>query len=350
LLFWIDDDRLQAQPLDAEQGVLTGQPVTVAAGVDAVSVSASGLVAYRAAAERRTQLQWRARDGELLGTASDPSTESAAAPRIAPDGRRVAFGRSGELWILDGNRTSQITFGGLRNGWPVWSPDGARLVFGSQRSGVLNVYETPSNGAGTEQRVFTTDEATIPTSWSPDGRFVLFFSIDPAQRGARLGTVPMAGERIPQVLPTTPLAGGVHAVFSPDGRWVAFQTNTTGLQEVWLRPFVPPGAEAATPSGQWQVSTAGGIFPAWSADSRELFYLNPEGALMAVAVDANGDTPVLGDPQRLFDTGIVGGGIDRAQSRQYDVSPDGRFIINTSLESEVAPITLIQNFDPAANR
>jgi Tol biopolymer transport system component len=161
----------------------------------------------------------------------------------------------------------------------------------------------------------------------------------------------MVGERTPQVLPTTPLRGGVHAAFSPDGRWVAFHAAATaGRLEVWLRRFVPPGTEDAAVSGQWRASTDGGIFPAWSVDSRELFYLNPEGALMAVAVDASGDTPTLGDPQRLFDTGIVGGGIDRAQSRQYDVSSDGRFIINTSLESEVAPITLLQNFDPAASR
>jgi hypothetical protein len=131
---------------------------------------------------------------------------------------------------------------------------------------------------------------------------------------------------------------------------VAYETNESGRREIYLRPFVPPGSTETTAGGQWQVSTAGGIHPVWRADGKELYYLNPEGAMMAVPVNANGDSPVLGNPETLFPTRIVGGGEEVAQGRQYDVSADGRFLINTDLEGIAAPITLIQNWNPETVR
>ena len=189
------------------------------------------------------------------------------------------------------------------------------------------------------------EQLTIPTSWSADGRFVLYFSLDP-QTSTDLWVVPMAGERTPQVFLKTPF-GEVWGAFSPDGRWVAYESNGSGRTEIYLRPFVPPGSTDAEAAGQWQVSTAGGIHPVWRGNGEELYYLNPEGAMMAVPVNAGGDTPELGNPETLFSTHIVGGGVDAAQGRQYDVSADGRFLINTELEgTEAAPITLIQNWNP----
>jgi hypothetical protein len=137
-------------------------------------------------------------------------------------------------------------------------------------------------------------------------------------------------------------------VFSPDGRWVAYQSNESGRPEVYVRPVVPPGAvgTAAAAGGQWQVSTAGGAFPAWRADGRELYYLNPAGVMMAASITVTGTTLAPGAPVVLFATRVAGGGVDTQQGRQYDVGPDGRFLINSELDSAAAPITLLMNWKP----
>jgi hypothetical protein len=123
--------------------------------------------------------------------------------------------------------------------------------------------------------------------------------------------------------------------------------------EIYVRPFVPPGtagtATAAT-DVQWQVSTEGGIYPAWRPDGKELYYLNPAAAMMATPITVTGTTFDWGAPVVLFPTHISGGGVDDGQGRQYDVAPDGRFLINTELDNAVAPITLLQNWNPEAKK
>src|SRR5262249_46857165 len=141
-----------------------------------------------------------------------------------------------------------------------------------------------------------------------------------------------------------------YGAFSPDGRWVAYHSNESGQQEVYVRPFVPPGAGQITgpTEEKWQVSTAGGVFPQWKPDGKELYYLSPDGAMMAVPIAVTGSTLEPGSPVRLFSTRIMGGGLDAQQRRQYDVAPDGRFLINTVLPAPPAPITLLQNWSPPA--
>ncbi len=190
----------------------------------------------------------------------------------------------------------------------------------------------------------------VPNSWSPDGRFLLYMSIDP-QTNADLWVVPMEGDPTPSVFLKTPFREA-YGAFSPDGRWVAYHSNESGRPEIYVRPFVPPdaaGTPAAAPRGQWQVSTAGGIMAAWRPDGTALYYLNPAGEMMAAPITVVGDTLEPGAPVVLFPTRIVGGGVDAQQGRQYDVAPDGRFLINTELDADAdaAPITLIQNWNPA---
>jgi Tol biopolymer transport system component len=268
-LLWIDNGRLLAQAFDLEQGRLSGQPVTLATAVGKVSAAAGGLVAYRLAAESRTEFEWFSRSGEPIGATGDPIL-GASVPRIAPDGRRLAFGREGELWIQDGRRLSQITYDGRNNSWPIWSSVDERIVFGSTRTGSLNIYVTQANASGVVEPLYPGEDVMLPTSRSPDGRFVLFF--EPGELGGGLGIVPMDDERTPQLLPI-PSGGGVHGVFSPDGHWIVFQSARSGAQQVWLTAFVPPDDQDAAVSGLWQVSTAGGIFPAWDADGDEIYYI-----------------------------------------------------------------------------
>ena len=189
------------------------------------------------------------------------------------------------------------------------------------------------------------------------------------QTDSDLWVLPMQGDRTPGVFLKTPYRE-LHARFSPDDRWVAYQSNESGRPEIYVRPFVLPLSDAATSTpaaldkstnaqrsgsgamadGQWQVSSAGGIFPAWRADGKELYYLDSSGAMVAVPIAVNGSALEPGAPVVLFPTSIFGGGVDAQQGRQYDVAPDGRFLINTVLESAAVPITLILNWRPEGNK
>jgi eukaryotic-like serine/threonine-protein kinase len=196
-------------------------------------------------------------------------------------------------------------------------------------------------------RLVTSGERKTPTDWSRDGRFILFHSRDP-QRSTDLWVLPVTKERVPYVLLRSPFRKA-NAVFSPDGRWVAYHSDESGRPEIYVRSFVAPDSVDVA-AGQWQVSTAGGIHPAWRADGRELYYVDPAGAMMAAPITIAGTEVQAGAPVRLFSTRILGGGVDEQQGRQYDVAPDGRFLINTVLDSAAAPITLIQNWSPDAKK
>ncbi len=172
----------------------------------------------------------------------------------------------------------------------------------------------------------------------------------------------MVGDHTPFVFLKTPFREASGA-FSPDGRWVAYMSNESGRNEIYLRPFVPPSRDASADKpgaagtasgaagGQRLVSAAGGIYPVWRPDGRELYYLNPAGAMMAAPFTVTGTALEPGAPVVLFPTRIYGGGVEQiGQGRQYDVAPDGRFLINAVMDSAAAPITLIQNWQPDAKK
>ena len=145
----------------------------------------------------------------------------------------------------------------------------------------------------------------------------------------------------------------MYGSFSPDGRWVAYHSNASGRPEVYVRPFVPPddgGTVSPTAAGQVQVSVAGGIHPVWRSDGKEIYYINPDGDLMAAPIAGARGTVEPGLPVRLFATRIYSSGTDIQMGRQYDVTRDGRFLVNALLSDTVAPITLLQHWNPAATK
>jgi Tol biopolymer transport system component len=349
-LVWVRGRALVAQRLDLSEAALAGEPVTIAEGVDVVSASANGQIAYRSAANNQRQLTWVDRAGAVLGTVGDPGILSN--PRVSPDGRRVVVERTVQgnvdLWLLDGTRASRRTVDAAADQFPIWSPDGARLAFRSLRSGPGDLYhQLVTAGPGTEERFVSTDQIKSPSSWSADGRFLLYLSIEP-QTGGDLWVVPMTGEPTPAAFLKTSFREA-YGAFSPDGRWVAYHSNESGRPEIYVRPFVPPGAPG-TAAGAVQVSTTGGIVPVWRRDGKEIFYINPAGAMMAAPIAVTGATVEAGVPVMLFPTRIVGGGEDVQQGRQYDVAPDGRFLINTELDTGASPITLLMNWTPEGKK
>jgi len=357
-LLWVRAGALMAQHLDVSRAALVGEPVTLADGLtvdvalrSAVSVASTRLVAYRTGTASRRQLTWFDRSGTARGTVGEADA-SFNNPRVSPDGRRVAVSRrvqgNRDLWLLDGARTSRFTFDPAVDDMPLWSPDGTRIVFRSNRTGPGDLYQKLTSGASAEEQLVSSDQLKAPSTWSADGRFVLFNSID-SQSVGDLWAVPMTGDRTPSVLLKTPFREAWGAL-SPDGRWVAYHSNESGRPEVYVRSLVPPGAiSAGAVGGRWPVSTAGGIMPVWRPDGKELYYLNPAGAMMATPIPVMGASLAPGEPALLFPTRIFGGGVD-LEGRQYDVAPDGRFLINTELDGTAVPITLLMNWQPGAKK
>ncbi len=181
LLIWDGTQRiLVAQRLDAGKAALVGAPVTLAeGGSGVVSAAATGLVAYwRSGVESgKRELQWRNRSGSKLGSIGEPD-ETYFSPRVSPDGRRVAVVRGGSLkqdiWLLEGERASRVTFNAAGSGYPLWSPDGTQIAFASSRLGSAGLYQKPANGAGEEQLLAKLNGFIGPSSWSPDGRNLLY--------------------------------------------------------------------------------------------------------------------------------------------------------------------------------
>jgi Tol biopolymer transport system component len=362
LLHWpIAQGVLIAQRLDADKPALVGAPLTLAEGDDGrVTTSATGLVAYWSSMldGGPRQLVWRNRSGAEMGTlgAPDPTYFS---PRVSRDGQRVVVSRGAggpaDVWVLESGRTRRITFGGDGSEYPLWSPDGARIVFNARSEGdARELQQIPADGAGEASSLLDPGSGTFAaSSWSPDGRYLLYV-VAGSGTGLDLAVLPMTGDRkVWKFLDSTFDEGG--GEFSPDGKWVAYESNESARREVYVRPFVEPSAGGAAPvsrSGKWQVSIEGGTYPKWSPDGSELYFLNPAGEMMAAPITYARSAIAPGTPVKLFDAHILGGGTDFQQGPQYDVAPDGRFLINTvpGAATGGSTITLIQNWNLDAGK
>jgi Tol biopolymer transport system component len=246
-----------------------------------------------------------------------------------------------------------MTFDAKEDSGPVWSPDGLRITFMSNRSGNYSIYQKLASGAGGEERIQTPDDGAYPNGWSADGKY-LSYNSDVANT-VGISVLPASGDRKPfTFLQSTFLQ--VRGQFSPDERWVAYQSNESERFEVFVRPFNPPGSADSKDASniaatQWMVSTAGGVSPMWRPDGKEIFFLNPAGEMMAAPITVTGSALVPGTPVKLFDTHSLGGGSEDQQGRQYDVASDGRFLINRVRNADTTPtVTLIQNWNPDARK
>ena len=348
---------LVTQALDIARGELTGDPVVLAdaVGYDGFnfyrfSVSTDGRVAYRGGGAGRVQLTWFDRKGRPVGVAGEPEP-SLGSFELSADDQRVAASRTvqtnEDVWLMDLARGgfTRFTFDAAWDGHPLWSPDGTRVAFSSTRKTTDNLYVGRANAFNSEELLLDTPHVKTAQDWSADGRFLLFYEVDP-KTGRDLWSLDVTDkERRPRVVMNTPFEETL-AQFSPDGRWVAYQTDESNRFEIVVQQF--PEARGV----KFPVSRDGGVAPRWRADGKELYFIAPDSSLMAVPVlKADGSTFEAGTPAALFSTRIVGGGSIRANRPNYDVSKDGRFLINQPVEeASLTPITLILNLNLAERK
>jgi Tol biopolymer transport system component len=254
-----------------------------------------------------------------------------------------------DLWIYDVRRgsRSRFTFDAATETMGVWSPDGSRVMFTSRRPNRFDLYQKASSGAGPEQLVVADDQDKEPTSWSGDGRFMAYHTLSATGRGTahNLWTVPLTIDRKPAIFLQTKFSE-YRPRFSPDGRWLAYASNESGQLAVYVASF-PDGG------GKWQVSTAGGDWPRWRRDGKEIFYLAPDNTLIAAAVNGEGTAFEVGGATPLFKTSprlLSSSGAYLGDG--YDVSADGqRFLVNSLLEEAARePITLLVNWPALLNK
>lgn len=368
-LLFINDGTLFAVPFDLNTLALVGSAAPVANlvaddpanGGAQYSVSRDGMLAYRVgeSGPGTYPAVWLEPETREIATAlSEPRTYVEA--RIAPEGRRLAMtelnGDNWDVWVYDldrGTRT-RLTFGDGIEGPAVWSPDGTELIYSSDEDGSDDLFRKRADGSGEATQLTHRDAPIFVSDWSPDGRHVIALYGGPADEengwfgGADLAYLDVegGGDIVPFL---SSRANESEASFSPDGRWVAYQSNESGRSEIYVRPFPPA-------EGRWLISDEGGGYARWSPDGTQIFYRS-DGGIMGVTYTASGDAFSAGKPRLIADGnflggpgGLIAGGVTFAD---YDVAADGRFLLFPSEGSETDSIRtarIVVNWFPELQR
>jgi len=355
-VLFLRERNLFAQAFDPGELRMIGDPFPVAEQVQyfpqtyaaMFSASSNGTLLYQnQTATSASQLTWFDRGGRKLGSLGTPSDQ--ANPHISPDGKKIAVDivdpRSGniDVWSYDsaGGIATRLTSHAAIDAEALWSPDGSRVAFMSIRQGHADIFWKSSGGGGDEELLLVNERTKYPTDWSPDGRLIMYRTHD-ARTNPELWLVPVGGDGQPA--PFIKATYGVsNGQFSPDGRYVAYASNETGRWEIYVAPFRGPG-------GNWKVSSAGGFEPKWRRDERELFYIAPDGVLMAVAVrdgaSFDADAPLSLFPLRRREP------VASIDLFSYDVALDGqRFLVNTDVsDTTTLPLTIVLNWVAGAGK
>jgi len=347
------EETLMAQPFDLKSLKAAGDmfpvaervPTSVNAGLGAYAVSENGTLAYRSGAQTENrELVWLDRAGKRLGVLGKPGEYWQL--EISPDEKTVAVvmgnpARS-DVWLEDVARgvVTRFTFRPGLNAFPVWSPDGSRLVFSllSLNLYFSDVYQKAAGGNGQEELLLHAGLNGFPGDWSPDAKWIVYTRT--GQNTANdLWLLPLEGDRKPVPYLQTPFDEQL-ARFSPDGKWMAYQSNESGQNQIYVQSVPPSGAK-------YQISAAGGTMPRWRRDGKELFYASADQKLMAVPIKL-GSTVEPGTPQPLFPIPPVRANVSYAPSR------DGqRFLVNVPAGGESAaapPITVVTNWQAAQKK
>lgn len=349
-LLFMRDQNLMAQPFDPRRGELSGQPVAIAEHIaingatarPLFSASQNGTLIYQTGENSGGwNLLWWGRDGKLNGSAAQP--DRYLFPTLSPDGTRLASmiftGTQGneDVWVFDLTRgtSTRLTFAGSARGFPVWSADGKTVFYASNPKGTSHMYSKAADGSGPERLVLETEETVeLPASASSDGRYLVYIKRDiKSEPTYVIWALPLFGDGKPFPVVQNNFESQF-PVLSPDGKWMAYQSNDSGRREIYITAFPTGGAK-------WQVSSNGGTWPRWRRDGKELFFLDPSDKIVSVDVNTSGGAVHLGIPHDLFQTV----GIQR-DFGPFDVTADGKkFLLNSgNLKEGTDPFTLVQNW------
>ncbi len=349
-VLFVRDRTLMAQGFDPRRLELRGEPFPVAEplattpfGLAFFSVSDNGVLAYRSTGLASGRLVWLDRAGKEIETVG-PSADYRA-PALSPDGKRIAVRRrdaqtaNPDVWIIEPARgtVTRFTYDPGGDGNPLWSADGSQIVFSSDRGGVADLYLKAASGLGEDTLLVHSSAGKTPDDWSRDGKYLVYGEFSP-QTNTDIYLLPLTGDRKPVVFLKTPFGEG-RSQFSPDGRWIAYNSDESGRNEVYVRSFQGP-------PGKWQVSTAGGLEPHWRGDGNELFFISPDQRLMAVDIKPAASFEA-GIPKELFPVRVQFQGVRNT----FVPAPDGqRFLILKPDDESLAPTTVVLNWRAGLGR
>jgi eukaryotic-like serine/threonine-protein kinase len=338
-LLFLRGGALLAQPFDARSLRVAGSAQIIAESVSAgagFSASGNGMLLYQHAS--KAQLTWLDPEGKKLSTVGDPGYLSQ--PYLSPDGRyaMVTMLQPGQknqkLWLYDLNRgtATPFTFGEGDDSYPAWSPDSQQVAFASTRGGRQeDIYVKPVGGGSSEQLLLADEANKEPDRWSADGRYILFDYIGKKTKSFDIWALPTFGDRKPFPVVQNP-GTDYYGTISPDGKWVAYESDESGRGEVYVVPFPGPG-------GKWQVSTSGAVQPLWPP-GRELFYYTVDSKLTAVEFATQGPNFIVGKSRQLFGGrslgNMTGADVNRNDKRWLMALPVG--------EPNASPLILTTNW------
>ena len=343
-LVYVRDGVMFAAPFDAGRLDVLGGSVAMLEGVAEttanqtgaaqLAISRAGTLVYLPSAfgQNRT-LAWRDRQGRDTPIAAPP--RAYGAPRISPDGTRIAVDardQDNDIWMWDIVRETltRLTFGASQEVIPLWTRDGRKIVYSSSQTGPYGLFWKSADGTGQTEPLTLSPGQIVPSSFSPDGKQLVFYNVGES----RLMVLGLDGDRRPRPLTAATQFLERNPDISPDGRWIAYESNESGNYEIYVRPF--PAVE----QGRWQMSTNGGVRPRWAPNGRELFYIEP-GRLVAVSVQT-GSTFQFGKAVPLFDL------VNDAQpspNRHYDVTADGtRFVVIKQPQTSVSSLVVVEHW------
>jgi serine/threonine protein kinase/Tol biopolymer transport system component len=346
---------LVAQPFDPQKGTLSGSATPLVnnlrddVGVwrSIFAVSQNGLMVYQRGSTdaAKSHLVMFDRSGKTLADYDPQETPGKARAllgvrdvRLSPDDKRVAFASGTDIWTLDLDRKTKtrITFDQQVIQEPAWSPDGKTLIFSAQLTsggGNVEIRSKSADGSGPEKALFTENNNYHLPGWSPDGKYVTYLWGE-GEKMVSLWIRPANGEGKPvaAVQPPSPQSNLSAYRISPDGHWVAYASDESGQQDIYITTF-PEG------KGKWRVSANSGAYPAWSGNGRELFFKDLTDTIFVCSVTPKGSEIEVGTPQRLFHAASPGIGVP------FDVTSDGkRLLINHSEEEAQVPLQLVTNW------
>jgi len=348
-VLFMKDNTLMARPFDLSRLELSGDPVVVQDGVEEhrtwwmsiFSASQNGTMVFAPVQQPDNTLLWMDSTGKHLGTVGEPGRY--ASVHLSPDDSQLVVERDRphhDLWIYDlrgHNLPTQFTFG-VTAGLPVWSSDGSKIAFASEKGDYFEVHVKSVFGAQDEEVLLASKNNTFPLQWSPNGSALLYATDESGLQSASLWAMPMLGAHTPRLLLKAPFYTS-DGVFSPDMRWIAYGSRESGVQRVYATPYPGPGPRIL-------ISPGYGGNPVWQKGGQAILYLGDNASLLATAVREQGADLIVGETREIPQAveAPVGEGFP------FDVAKDGRILAITRGQDNRTQLVVVSNWEAGLNK